>query len=141
MRWRFRVWQVVPSVLAAAGLGLVTNLVTESPTVPLVVVFAVFAGVQAGLELWQGELTQARQARDDVLTLRPALREEPTYLDRLTAPYCPTPLWARTDQLRGLVDWCLYLRTHQHPTAQDPAHGDQSQGQVRILAGVGGVGK
>src|SRR5215470_2826310 len=143
MRWRFRVWQVVPSVLAAAGLGLVTNLVTESPTVLLVVVFAVFAGVQVGLELWQGrrELAQARQVRDDVLALRSALCEEPTYLDRLTALYCPTPLWARTNELRGLVDWCLRLRTHQHRAARDPALGDPVQSQVRILAGVGGVGK
>src|SRR5215468_1418152 len=119
MRWGFRVWQVVPSVLAAAGLGLVTNLVTGSPTAPLVVAFAVFVAVQVGLGLWQGrqELAEARQARDDVLTLRPALSEQPTYLDRLTAPYCPTPLWARTSEHRALLDWCLNLPTHQRSSA------------------------
>jgi hypothetical protein len=147
MRWGFRVWQVVPSVLVAAGLGLVTNLVTESPTVPLVVAFAVFVAVQAGLGLWQGrqELAEARQARDDVLTLRPALGEEPTHLDRLTAPYCPTPLWARTSEEQTLVDWCLNLPAHQRHSADTPAavqpDGERAQGQVRILTGAGGVGK
>src|SRR5262249_60068834 len=119
MRWprgtRFAVWQPVVAVVLAAALSVVTNLVTSSPAVWLVVFFGVFVAGQVGLAVWDGRraVAAARQARGQVLgVLRPPRPAGPRPagavtraaeaagaaeaavqpLELLTATYCPTQL-------------------------------------------------
>lgn len=134
VRW----WHPVAAVMIAAGLGLVTNLVTDSATWMLVCAAVVLVGAQTGLSIWQGVRDQraARAARDLVLApLRPPPPEVPepgvggvpAAVAWLTAPFSPTRLWGQVKSRDALVAWCV----ERAPEA----------GVARVVAGPAGVGK
>ncbi|MEU5258886.1 tetratricopeptide repeat protein [Amycolatopsis sp. NPDC021455] len=126
------------SIAVAAGLGVVTNLVTDtfSWALAAAVVALVATQVTQSVLLGRQEARERRAARDDLLgPLRPALPARPVdapdtvsrLVHLLTAPYCPTRLWGRRTERAGLLDWCV---------ARDP-----SAGVVRVLTGAAGSGK
>lgn len=134
VRW----WHPVASVLIAAGLGVVTNLVTDSATWVLVCAAVVLVGAQTGLSIRQGvrDRQAARAARDLVLApLRPPPPDVPepgaegvaAAVAWLTAPFSPTSLWGRSKVRDALVAWCV---------ARAPA-----AGVARVVGGPAGVGK
>lgn len=122
----------------AAGLGVATNLVTDTFTWALAagVVSLVATQIAQALVQARREDRDCRAVRDDLLgPLRPKLPERPAELPAdarqlvhlLTAPYSPTPLWGRRAERTRLLDWCV---------ARDP-----SAGVVRVLTGAAGSGK
>jgi tetratricopeptide (TPR) repeat protein len=133
--WGFRSWHPVVSVVVAAGLGAVTNLVTGNAfSWTLVAVAAGLVLAQMALSVWQGRQDHRQRcvARDELLgELRPAVpdgaEDGPGVVLWLTAPFSPTPLWARDDVRDRLVAWCTRR--------------DAEAGVVRVLAGSAGVGK
>lgn len=132
-RFSFRAWQPVLAVLVAAGVAVVTNLVTSEATVSLVVLFVVLVATQVAFAVWQGHhdqvtaLASARARRDEVLApLSLPLPEGASALLPLTATYSPTMTWGRASQKRKLITWC---------TAEDLA------APVMVVSGPAGVGK
>jgi hypothetical protein len=141
VRW----WHGLVSVVAAAGVGVVTNLATSAFSWALTAALVALVGAQAGLSVLQGvQDYRGRQvARDTVLgPLRPAV-PDPSVSDGssmvgaasgarevvhwLTAPFSPTRLWGREPLRDQLVAWCV---------DRDPGGG-----VVRVLTGPAGVGK
>jgi hypothetical protein len=130
IRW----WHPVVSVLVAASLGAVTNLVTGTFSWTLATIAVGLVLAQLALSLWQGrqDLHARRAARDELLgVLRPDVPanqgDEPRVAFWLTAPYSPTPLWGRDRERDRLLAWCV---------DRDP-----KAGAIRVLAGPAGVGK
>jgi len=132
----FGAWHGVVSVVVAAALGVVVNLVTDGFTWTLAAVVLGLVAGQAALSLWQGRHDQRdrRDARDELLgPLRLAVPDLPDgplsselgLVFRLTAPYSPTPLWGRSADRDRLVAWCL----------------DRDAGVARVITGSAGVGK
>jgi tetratricopeptide (TPR) repeat protein len=133
----FRAWQGAVSVVVAAALGVVTNLVTGSFSWTLAVAGIALVVLQVGLSVFQGSLDarDRRALRDTLLgELRPAgivpseLRQVAAagIVFWLTSPYSPTPLWGRERELDRLLAWCT---------------SNESVGVVRVVAGPVGVGK
>ncbi|WP_162186951.1 tetratricopeptide repeat protein [Amycolatopsis vancoresmycina] len=126
------------SVVLAAGLGMVTNLVTSTFTWSLAAFGFALVVTQALLSVWQARQEQRnrRTARDGLLApLRPPAPEQRkdasvdarqlVYL--LTAPFSPTPLWGRRAVHDELLAWCVDRSS--------------SAGVVRVVSGPAGVGK
>jgi tetratricopeptide (TPR) repeat protein len=128
-----RVWFTVPVVLAGVVVGLLTNIVTASPTVPLAIGFVAAVAVLVGLTVWQASRDQRRimsglrAARQEVLeSIQPSKPDgELTISSLLAAERAVAPFRARSREERELKAWCL-----------DPA-----AEVVRLLAGPSGVGK
>lgn len=127
-----RLWFGVPAVLVGVAIGVLTNIATTTPNLPvavgLVAAVAMLVGLtvrQAGREE-QDRVTALRAARARVLTLlRPDLPGAHTISTLLAAEHAVAPFRARRTETQALTRWCL----------------DAAAPAMRVLAGPGGVGK
>ena len=127
-----RLWFGVPAVVVGVVVGLLTNIVTTTPTWPVVVGLVTAVVVWVGLTVWQAireekeRLTALRAARDELLEpMQPALQGTHTISTLLAAEHALAPFVARGTETEKLMRWCL-----------DPA-----ALPVYVLAGPSGVGK
>jgi len=127
-----RLWFGVPAVVVGVVVGLLTNIVTTTPTWPVVVGLIAAVVVWVGLTVWQAareekeRLGALRAARDELLEpLQPGLQGTHTIRTLLAAERALAPFVARSTETTNLLGWCL-----------DPA-----APAVEVLAGPSGVGK
>ena len=128
-----RVWLGAAAVVVGVVVGLLTNIVTTTPTWRVVGVLVAAVVVLVGLTVvWpvireeKGRLTALRAARDELLEpMQPALQGTHTISTLLAAEHALAPFVARGTETKKLVHWCL-----------DPA-----APPVHVLAGPSGVGK
>ena len=127
-----RLWFGVPAVVVGVVVGLLTNIVTTTPTWPVVGGLVATVGVWAALTVRQAvraekdRLAALREARDELLEpMQPGLQGSHTIRTLLAAEHTLAPFVARGTETRKLMHWC------QDSTA--PA--------VHVLAGPSGVGK
>ena len=128
-----RVWLGAAAVVMGVVVGLLTNIVTTTPTWRVVGVLVAAVVVLVGLTVvWpvireeKGRLTALRAARDELLEpMQPALQGTHTISTLLAAEHALAPFVARGTETKKLMRWCL-----------DPA-----ALPVHVLAGPGGVGK
>ena len=127
-----RLWFGVPAVVVGVVVGLLTNIVTTTPTWPVVVGLVTVVVVWVGLRVWQAardekdRLNALQAARDELLEpMEPALQGTHTISTLLAAEHALAPFVARGTETKKLVHWCL-----------DPA-----APPVHVLAGPSGVGK
>ena len=128
-----RVWLGAAAVVVGVVVGLLTNIVTTTPTWRVVGVLVAAVVVLVGLTVvWpvireeKGRLTALRAARDELLEpMQPALQGTHTISTLLAAEHALAPFVARGTETKKLMRWCL-----------DPA-----ALPVHVLAGPGGVGK
>ena len=127
-----RLWFGVPAVVVGVVVGLLTNIVTTTPTWPVVVGLVAAVVVWVGLTVWQAareekdRLTALRAARDELLEpMESALQGTHTISTLLAAEHALAPFVARGTETKKLMRWCL-----------DPA-----ALPVHVLAGPSGVGK
>ena len=127
-----RLWFGVPAVVVGVVVGLLTNIVTTTPTWPVVVGLIAAVVVWVGLTVWQAardekdRLGALRAARDELLEpLQPGLQGTHTIRTLLAAEHPLARFVARDTETKNLLGWCL-----------DPA-----ASPVEVLAGPSGVGK
>lgn len=129
-----RLWFGVPAVVVGAVVGLLTNIVSSSPTWPLILGLVFAVGVWVVLTVWQAgrdEQTRRRALRaaraqvlEPLIVAAPTLGSH-TASSLLAAEHALAPFRARGDETHELLSWCQ----------------DHSGSVVRVLAGPSGVGK
>jgi len=126
------VWFGAAAVVVGVVVGLLTNIVTTTPTWPVGVGLFAAVVVGVGLTVWQAarderdRLAARRAARAELLEpLQPGLQGTHTIRTLLAAEHALAPFVARGTETKQLLGWCL-----------DPA-----APAVQVLAGASGVGK
>ena len=109
-----RLWFGVPAVVVGVVVGLLTNIVTTTPTWPVVVGLVAAVVVWVGLTVWQAareekdRLTALRAARDELLEpMESALQGTHTISTLLAAEHALAPFVARGTETGKLMRWCL----------------------------------
>ncbi|GAB3901841.1 hypothetical protein GCM10029964_091240 [Kibdelosporangium lantanae] len=131
-------WCELVAVVVAAGVGVVTNLVTAQFSWTLTVVVVLLVSIQAHrvIGLIRAEHQDLQMVRDRLLgPLRPTtpprmngkLPANQGSMSWLTPSRTPTPLWGRNEIRDRLVAWCTDLAV------------DASV--ARVVTGPAGVGK
>jgi tetratricopeptide (TPR) repeat protein len=143
--WALRWWHGPVSVFVAAGVGVLTNLVTDEFSWTLATALVSLLIAQVTLSAWQARtdhhdqrtsrnalLGPLRPPMPDIFAFSAAAPFENTASTRavvpwLTAAFSPTPLWGRSEVRDRLLTWCI---------DRDP-----QAGVVRVVTGPAGVGK
>ena len=128
-----RVWLGAAAVVVGVVVGLLTNIVTTTPTWRVVGVLVAAVVVLVGLTVvWpvireeRGRLAALRTARDELLEpMESALQGTHTISTLLAAEHALAPFVARGTETEKLMRWCL----------------DSAARPVHVLSGPSGVGK
>ena len=94
-----RLWDGVPAVVVGVVVGLLTNIVTTTPTWPVVGGLVATVGVWAALTVRQAvraekdRLAALREARDELLEPMQRACRDPTRSERC---WRPSTLWRRS---------------------------------------------
>lgn len=124
-----RLWFGVPAVLVGVLIGVLTNIVTATPSLAGVAGLVAAVAMLVGLTVWQagrdqqGRMAALRAERAPVLTsLRPEPPGKHTISTLLAAGHALVPFRARRTETQEVLDWCL----------------DAAAPTVRVLAGQAG---
>ncbi len=127
-----RLWFGVLAALVGVAIGVLTNIVTSTPTWPVIVGLVAAVAILLGLTVWQASrdeqsrLKKLRAARARVLRpLQPEMPGTHRISTLLAAEHALAPFRARLTETQALTHWCT----------------DAAAPVVHVVAGPGGVGK